>query len=158
MRPLPHPAQSESVSAVHTAGQQPSRTVPLQVAPTHRSASAPSAPSTDASRPALGPTNPYVERWLVLALAVRIVASIAVESRDHAAPLATANRRSAGATGAMSAASYRYTNVTGIANVVPDGRTSNTGPSAPAGHASAGSIVNCTRTASAPGGISSVSL
>jgi hypothetical protein len=48
-------------------------------------------------------------------------------------------------------------NVTGDAKVVPVGRTSNTGPSAPVGQDCAMSIVKCTRTLSASGGIFNVS-
>jgi hypothetical protein len=106
-RPLPHPAQSESVSAVHPLGQQPSRTVLLHEAALHGPASS-AGPSIDASGGGpSGPTSPYVERCVVCAVAVPIEAFTDVDRRDHVGPLATASRRSAGATGAMSADWYR---------------------------------------------------
>ncbi len=56
--PLPQPEQSASVSAAHPFGQQPSFTVPLQVALSHEPESRAGA-STDASLGGpFGPTKP----------------------------------------------------------------------------------------------------
>jgi hypothetical protein len=88
-RPLPQPAQSVSVIALHAAGQQPSFTVPLHTAVAHASASPPEL-STPASTEPSGPTSPYVERCETCAVAVPSAAFTSVVNRFQLAPVATA--------------------------------------------------------------------
>jgi hypothetical protein len=92
------------VSGVQFGEQQPSLTVPLHATPTHRPASiGPASTSIEASgMPISGATRPYVERWVVCAVAVPPAASMTVASRDHDDPPATARRTVAAAYGAMS--------------------------------------------------------
>jgi hypothetical protein len=103
IRPLPHPAQSTSVSAVQPVGQHVSATVPLHTTPTHRPASTGPA-STEASIGS-GATRPYVDKWVVFAEIVPAVVSTTEVRRAQLAPVATARRTPAGPKGARSARS-----------------------------------------------------
>ena len=110
---MPHPLQSASVSGVQLAGQHPSVAVPLQVDALHppplsvfvsieesRDTSAAPPSGTPASS---GPTNPYVERCVVCAVAVAFATLTVVGNRLQADAVATASRTEPGAIGATSA-------------------------------------------------------